>query len=683
MAAAGPEREEEVVVAAAVEAAGEPEEPGLVPAAAPEPLPPGASTAAEELAQPPEPPEPLGAAEVARRLQRTRRELSNRRKVLLRNLPPDTHSQEVHDLLKDYELKYCYVDRNKRTAFVTLLDGEQAQNAIQTFHQYSLRGKEITVQLQPTDALLCITNLPPSFTIEEFEELVRTFGNIERCFLVYNETTGHSKGYGFVEYMKKDSAAKARSELLGKQLGSFILFAQWMDVNQLATDLIHSKCLCVDKLPRDLTDSQELLQIFSFSHKPVFGQLAQDEGSYADGFAVVEYDSPEHAEDVQQAADGMTIKGSQVQVSFCAPGASGRSTLAALIAAQRMMRNNRKGLLPEPNPIQIMKSLNNPAMLQILLQPQLQGPAAVLGAPHSLPHLVNPSITPAILQLNKIHQNSVLSNASRLLLQNLSYLHLAQQQLMKIENIQTNSKPGLLGEPPAMVLPTALGAGAAPPLKSELGLRGEEHKTAAGLLPFFPNQHVVGPSHPQDKPSAALGSAEGAASGLQTYLPGFTNPPAGGSAPGQPRQASQPKASEASSGTVSKNQTSLLGEPPKEIRLSTNPYLNLASVLPGVCLPAPVGSKTMSALPQTGITSNILDAISQGTSSQHALENYINYSQQFGDYSQVSSPLRNEKRGSTYLISAPEGSSGELVDQHSQGTGGYYAESCLKKKRVY
>uniref|UniRef100_F7FX11 Uncharacterized protein n=1 Tax=Monodelphis domestica TaxID=13616 RepID=F7FX11_MONDO len=163
----------------------------------------------------------------------------------------------------------------------------------------------------------------------------------------------------------------------------------------------------------------------------------------------------------------MTIKGSQVQVSFCAPGASGRSTLAALIAAQRMMRNNRKGLLPEPNPIQIMKSLNNPAMLQILLQPQLQGPAgkpAVLGAPHSLPHLVNPSITPAILQLNKIHQN-------------LSYLHLAQQQLMKIENIQTNSKPGLLGEPPAMVLPTALGAGAAPPLKSELGLRGEEHKS--------------------------------------------------------------------------------------------------------------------------------------------------------------------------------------------------------------
>lgn len=66
-------------------------------------------------------------------------------------------------------------------------------------------------------------------------------------------------------------------------------------------------------------------------------QLAQDEGSYVGGFAVVEYHSAEHAEEVQRSAVGMTIKGSKVQVSFCAPGAPGRSTLAALIAAQRVV----------------------------------------------------------------------------------------------------------------------------------------------------------------------------------------------------------------------------------------------------------------------------------------------------------------------------------------------------------
>uniref|UniRef100_A0A8C2QT23 Uncharacterized protein n=1 Tax=Capra hircus TaxID=9925 RepID=A0A8C2QT23_CAPHI len=162
----------------------------------------------------------------------------------------------------------------------------------------------------------------------------------------------------------------------------------------------------------------------------------------------------------------MTIRGSKVQVSFCAPGAPGRSTLAALIAAQRVRHSNQKGLLPEPNPVQIMKSLNNPAMLQILLQPQLCGRTvkpAVLGTPHSLPHLMNPSISPAFLHLNKAHQN-------------LSHVPLAQQQLMKFENIHTNNKPGLLGEPPAMVLQTAIGIGSPLPLKTELGHLGEMKK---------------------------------------------------------------------------------------------------------------------------------------------------------------------------------------------------------------
>ncbi|XP_036203827.1 ribonucleoprotein PTB-binding 2 isoform X2 [Myotis myotis] len=659
---------------------------GLGGAAGSGPCGPGPAAETCEDARGPAPPA-LHPEEVAARLQRMRRELSNRRKILVKNLPQDSNCQEVHDLLQDYELKYCYVDRNKRTAFVTLLNGEQAQNAIQMFHQYSFRGKDLIVQLQPTDALLCITNLPTSFTLEEFEELVRAYGNIERCFLVYSEVTGHSKGYGFVEYMKKDFAAKARLELLGKQLGASALFAQWMDVNLLAAEHIHSKCLCIDKLPTDYRDSEELLQFFSSIHKPVFCQLAQDEGSYVGGFAVVEYSTAGHAEEVQRAADGMTIQGSKVQVSFCAPGAPGRSTLAALIAAQRVMHSNQKGLLPEPNPVQIMKSLNNPAMLQVLLQPQLCGRAvkpAVLGTPHSLPHLMNPSISPAFLHLNKAHQN-------------LSHVSLAQQQLMKFENIHTNNKPGLLGDPPAMVLQAAVGIGSALPLKTELGHHGEAHKTSnliptqttltagMGLLPFFPNQHIAGQAGPghgntQEKQPASVGIAEGNFSGSQAYLQSFPNLTAGGLLAGHHKQQqSQPKSTEMSSGAASKNQTSLLGEPPKEIRLSKNPYLNLASVLPSVCLSSPASKTTLQ---KTGIASNILEAISQENESQHTLEKCIAYSQPFGDYAQVSS-LRNEKRGSSYLISAPEGGSVEFVDQHSQGTGAYYMETYLKKKRVY
>ncbi|KAM9008720.1 ribonucleoprotein PTB-binding 2 isoform 4-T4 [Ara ararauna] len=688
-----------------------------------------AERGAELPAEPPRGVRPaLAPEEVAKRLESTRRELSNRRKILLRNLPAESSSQEIHDLFKDYEIKYCYVDRNKRTAFVTLLNGEQAQNAIRKYHQYSLRGKEISVQLQPTDALLCITNLPTSFTLEEFEELVRAYGNVERCFLVYNEVTGHSKGYGFVEYMKKDSAAKARLELLGKQLEESTLFAQWMDVNQLTTNLIHSKCLCVEKFQKDCADSKELIQAFSLKYKPVFCQFAQDEDSNIGDFAVVEYETAEQAEKVQELTDGMTIKGKRVQVSYCAPGAPGRSTLAALIAAQRMMRNNRKGLLPEPNPVQIMKSFNNPAMLQMLLQPQLRGHAvkpAVLGASAGLPHLMNSAVGSPFLQLNKVHQ-----------------------------------KPGLLGEPPTMLLQTVLGLGVMPSVSSGLGTRGEALKSAAtagmGMLPFFPNQHIVGQAMPgqnnaPDKPAPT----EAVVSGSQPYHQTLTNLSAGALRAGHAKQQNQLKSTDANLGTPLKKQTSLLGDPPKEIRLSTNPYLNLASVLPGICLPA-IASKASSPPQQTGLSNNIVDAaVSQGTTSQHAMENYLNYSQQHGEYTQEAvqqwyqhyaqaynptqarvdefeneaseesargsypdyspclqvmptlysgaqgsyqpgslqlplqtplnkvAPARSEKRGSSYLLSPPEPSPMEYLAQQTQGSAVRYAESSLKKKRVY
>uniref|UniRef100_A0A6I8P3D0 Ribonucleoprotein PTB-binding 1 n=1 Tax=Ornithorhynchus anatinus TaxID=9258 RepID=A0A6I8P3D0_ORNAN len=280
--------------------------------------------------------------------------------------------QEVHDLLSDYELKYCFVDKYKGTAFVTLLNGEQAESAIRTFHQSRLREKELSVQLQPTDALLCVANLPRALSQREFEELVRPFGSLERCFLVYSAQTGHSKGYGFAEYMKKDSAARAKSDLLGKPLGPRTLYVHWTDAGQLTAERLHSRCLCVDRLPPGYSDAEELARACSDPHPPTFCQLAYGQDGQLKGFAVLEYETAEMAEAAQQQADGMALAGHRVRVSFCAPGPPGRSMLAALIAAQATAQNRGKGLLPEPNILQILNSLGPPASLQLLLNPLMQ-----------------------------------------------------------------------------------------------------------------------------------------------------------------------------------------------------------------------------------------------------------------------------------------------------------------------
>lgn len=157
---------------------------------------------------------------------------------------------------------------------MTLLNGEQAEAAIKSFHQSCLRERELSVQLQPTDALLCVANLPPSLTQQQFEELVRPFGSLERCFLVYSERTGHSKGYGFAEYMKKDSAARAKSDLLGKPLGTRTLYVHWTDAGQLTPALLHSRCLCVDRLPPSFSDVEALRRALSAVHTPTFCQVS-------------------------------------------------------------------------------------------------------------------------------------------------------------------------------------------------------------------------------------------------------------------------------------------------------------------------------------------------------------------------------------------------------------------------
>ncbi|XP_047443611.1 ribonucleoprotein PTB-binding 2 isoform X2 [Mugil cephalus] len=542
--------------------------------------------------------------EIERRLAKTRQELSNRRKILIKNLPSDTTNQEVHEILKEYELKYCFVDRNKGTAFVTLLNGDQAQDAIRSLHHSTVRGRLINVTLQPTDSLLCLTNLPHTFTAQQFEELVRSYGNIERSFLVYSELTGHSKGYGFVEYMKKDSASRARSELLGRPMGDRSLMVQWMDVNQLSQEEnLHSKCLCVDRLPLDLCDSEELTQLFSETYKPVFCQLAQDEGSPVRGFGVVEYESAEQAEAVLIEMDRTLVGGQEVRLSLCTPGTSGRSTLAALIAAQGMILSNRKGLLPEPNLAQLLTSMTNPAALQILMRPYHTGKrGGKYGRHASLPFL-RPPLTTALLTLGKAHQSAMLGNG--LVLQNLLHMQLAQQQLLHIKDKRISSVSSLLGDPSRLLMQKALslrppglvplGKGLLGDSPTELGqesVPASTHNaavvaTAAGVMPYL------------------HGRAAGAGGGDQNSAHSASAAPAASS-------ASCPSSSSSSStsydrqpappGTmVNSGQSSLLGDPPKEVRLPSNPYLNLASVMPGVVLQGSVGSKAQAGPPGSGV----------------------------------------------------------------------------------
>ncbi|CAB1341814.1 unnamed protein product [Coregonus sp. 'balchen'] len=602
----------------------------------------------------------LSPEEIESRLDRTRREFYNRRKIIIKNLPSDVSNQEVHELLSNYDLKYCFVDKYKGTAFVTLLNGEQAQCAIKEFHQHVLREREISVQLQPTDALLCIANLPHAFTQQQFEELVRPFGNLERCFLVHSASTGHSKGYGFVEYMKKDSAARAKSELLGKQLGSRMLYVHWTEVGSLTYPLLHSRCLCVDRLPPSLLTAQDLRNALADTHTPIFCQLAQGQDGSFRRFAMLEFSSAEMAEQVQREADGRALGGTHIRVSFCAPGPPGRSMLAALIAAQTMALNRGKGLLPEPTAMQILTGLSNPATLKMLLNPLTQGRKQGLMGDNLLAAL---PLQQGVHLLGDLPQGGVVPSLG------------LQSDTMGPIN------PHSMGRPLGRESPTSFSQNPSPTLQgmsmSHLGgVMGAEGLTAPGVSilghppkdvnlpqnPFF-NVHSLFPSsgancrpHPYRKRPALGNSSNQRTQSIhsnyslryqESYTPDY------------------PPIHQDTAALVKVIVATVSRPPPTTVTPPSPPsssYYSLVAPGPG-------------SLPGSFPSSHLNKAVGMPP---------VSHSNTYPSGLGMKSPIGGHKRLFNRLIPSPEPSpEGGYVGQHSQGLGGHYADSYLKRKRIF
>ncbi|XP_040047651.2 ribonucleoprotein PTB-binding 1 isoform X2 [Gasterosteus aculeatus] len=653
----------------------------------------------------------LSPEEIESRLERTRREFYNRRKIIIKNLPSDVSNQEVHELLGNYDLKYCFVDKYKGTAFVTLLHGEQAQCAIKDFHQHVLRDREISVQLQPTDALLCIANLPRAFTQQQFEELVRPFGNLERCFLVYSASTGHSKGYGFVEYMKKDSAARAKSELLGKQLGTRMLYVHWTEVGSLTYQLLHSKCLCVDRLPPSLLTAQDLRNALADTHAPIFCQLAQGQDSSFRRFTVLEFSSAEMAEEAQRLSDGRLLGGTRIRVSFCAPGPPGRSMLAALIAAQTMAVNRGKGLLPDPTAMQILTGLNNPATLKMLLNPLSQGPKqGLLGAAPTMPLLANPALSAALLQLllqnqAKAQQQAFLGN----------HLLWAQAGLIAENALAVQQGVHLLGDLPQGGGGLGLQTDALAQLKPmQLGrglTREQEPPTAACAFPrtSSPTMHLMGGLMSADGHTAQgvsiLGDPPKDGSNPHSAFHGVHNVFASGNCRTHPYRK-RPTLSNVSNQHVQPNYNLRHQESysPEYPPLHQDPLAHLyeqqenlsAESLAGFGQQADYSERfPLYSYPPSEHMSSYFGSGPEASCDGGLANTHLNravgmppvshtngYPPGLG--SAVKTPIGSHKRLFNRLIPSPEPSpEGGYVGQHSQGLGGHYADSYLKRKRIF
>ncbi|TNN37241.1 Ribonucleoprotein PTB-binding 2 [Liparis tanakae] len=311
------------------------------------------------------------------------------------------------------------------------------------------------------------------------------------------------------------------------------------------------------------------------------------------------------------------------------------------------MLSNRKGLLPEPNLAQLLTSMTNPAALQILMRPHHGGKRGGKYGRHGGLPFLRPPLTTALLTLGKAHQVPINKNAmlgNGLVLQNLLHMQLAQQQLLHIKDKRISSVSSLLRDPSRLLMqkalalrhqglvplgkgllgdsPTELGQDSCPPAAHNAAMA----VSAAGVMPYLHGRgggageqnggHSIptNPSSSGERQPAPPGTLMGSYLQGHGYSLGMSNPGLGPPPPKPPgggyTTGGQHNGTEGFMG-------SLLGDPPKEVRLPSNPYLNLASVMPGVVLQGSAGGKVHGGQPGgPGMYgSPVAPVVSQGSAS--------------------------------------------------------------------
>ena len=140
---------------------------------------------------------------------------------------------------------------------------KQAHSLIKANFAKSSHFSACVVKYRPHDSLLFIGNIPYSYTRQNLLRLCAPHGEIIRCLVVCSEETGLTKGYGFVEYARKEEATKAKQMLATTLVGQRNLRVDFADHGMMTCSGLQSCTLFVDRLPKGFYDDNLLRAHFS------------------------------------------------------------------------------------------------------------------------------------------------------------------------------------------------------------------------------------------------------------------------------------------------------------------------------------------------------------------------------------------------------------------------------------
>ncbi|VVC45122.1 RNA recognition motif domain [Cinara cedri] len=295
---------------------------------------------------------------IKRKVQDAKIKFHKDRQLQVKHLPRNVSEEEIRKLLIEFPVESIHISTTSGSSMarVTLEDPELRMEEWDFNKQFMLRGQRIPVSPTPTEMLLCVARLPYKYTEDQFTRLVQMYGEVRKTFLIISEKTGESKGYGFVEYLSKDCAITAKCGLDGKIIDDSTLVCDWLDGSHITYDSLHSKCLYVDNLPKSFRDMSEFRKIFAKVVNPPYCQIALKNGCPLD-WGLVEYNTAEDAERAQSELNGHTLRGHNIRITYYIPGVRAINLFLKLL--NEPSKSKCGGLLPDPPQEVIEQSLQN------------------------------------------------------------------------------------------------------------------------------------------------------------------------------------------------------------------------------------------------------------------------------------------------------------------------------------
>ncbi|XP_057697016.1 ELAV-like protein 1 [Corythoichthys intestinalis] len=175
---------------------------------------------------------------------------------------------------------------------------------------------------------LIVNYLPQSMNQDELRDLFANAGEVESAKLIRDKVTGHSLGYGFVNFVNASDAERAISSLNGLRLQSKTIKVSYA---RPSSETIKDANLYISGLPRGV-GQQDLEDMFSsFGHIINSRVLVDQASGLSRGVAFIRFDKRAEAEEAIKQLNGQTAPGGTetLTVKFAANPNQARHAQAA------------------------------------------------------------------------------------------------------------------------------------------------------------------------------------------------------------------------------------------------------------------------------------------------------------------------------------------------------------------